>query len=230
MPSSTPRRQRHPVGRERKSRFNSSRRQASRDDKTTSVSGDASGSNSSSDFNNTPSSRSKREIPTYRPVLTIDWRAEMCRLLDLSSQISDEDLLEAIELASQNLKVLGILTSQVTEKLGPPRSRIIHSVYYQLLAIEIKVNYSLNSRGLLRMVHVSILEEAKPSITLSFFLRETKKLHSLFKRITRVVGTSRLQSLRARLSWGWRLMLRFFNKGGNSTYISRFEASAGESC
>ncbi|PNP50397.1 hypothetical protein THARTR1_08924 [Trichoderma harzianum] len=53
----------------------------------------------------------------------------MCRLLDLSSPISDEDLFEAIELASQNLKELEILRSQVTEKLGPPRSQIIHSVH-----------------------------------------------------------------------------------------------------
>ncbi|KKP07337.1 ATPase [Trichoderma harzianum] len=81
------------------------------------------------DFNDTPSSRSKRELPTYRPVLTIDWRAEMCRLLDLSSQISDEDLFEAIEVASQNLKEFEILKSKGTEKLGPPRFQIIHSVY-----------------------------------------------------------------------------------------------------
>ncbi|KAK4085061.1 uncharacterized protein Triagg1_51 [Trichoderma aggressivum f. europaeum] len=129
MPSSNARRQRHPVARERRSRFNSSRRQASKDDKAASVSGDESDSNSSSDFNDTLSSRSKRELPTYRPVLTIDWRAEMCRLLDLSSQIPDEDLFEAIEVASQNLKELEVLRSQVTEKLGPPRSQIIYSVH-----------------------------------------------------------------------------------------------------
>ncbi|KAK0761359.1 hypothetical protein N5P37_006309 [Trichoderma harzianum] len=129
MPPPPPRRQQRPVGRERKSRFNSSRREASEDDKATSVGGDASDSNSSSDFNDTPSSRSKRELPTYRPVLTIDWRAEMCRLLDLSSQISDEDLFDAIELASQNLKEFEILKSKGTEKLGPPRFQIIHSVH-----------------------------------------------------------------------------------------------------
>ncbi|KAL6799935.1 P-loop containing nucleoside triphosphate hydrolase protein [Trichoderma sp. SZMC 28012] len=129
MPPPPPRRQQLPVGRERKSRFNSSRRQASRDDKASSVRGDESDSNSSSDFNDTPSSRSKRELPTYRPVLTIDWRAEMCRLLDLSSQISDDDLFEAIEVASQNLKEFEILKSKGTEKLGPPRFQIIHSVH-----------------------------------------------------------------------------------------------------
>ncbi|KAL7911733.1 P-loop containing nucleoside triphosphate hydrolase protein [Trichoderma velutinum] len=58
----------------------------------------------------------------------IDWRAEICRLLDVSSQISDEDLFEAIELAAQNLKELESLKSIMTEKVAPPRCQIIHSV------------------------------------------------------------------------------------------------------
>lgn len=53
----------------------------------------------------------------------------MCRLLDLSSQISDDDLFEAIDVASQNLKEFEILKSKGTEKLGPPRFQIIHSVH-----------------------------------------------------------------------------------------------------
>lgn len=47
----------------------------------------------------------------------------------MPSQISDEDLFEAIELASQNLKELENLKSKVTEKLGPPRWQTIHSVH-----------------------------------------------------------------------------------------------------
>ncbi|PTB53826.1 hypothetical protein M431DRAFT_6109 [Trichoderma harzianum CBS 226.95] len=128
MPSSTARRRQRPLGRERKSAFTSSGRKASDDDKVASAKGNVGDSSNSSDSSESPSSRSKRCPPTYRPVLTIDWRAEICRLVDVTTQVSDEDLFKAIERTSQNLKELDSLRSKVTKKLGPPRGQIIYSV------------------------------------------------------------------------------------------------------
>ncbi|KAK6211404.1 ATPase [Colletotrichum tabaci] len=46
---------------------------------------------------NTPESRSPSPAPAkYRPIVTVDWRSELCRFLHLSNQITDNEIFEAL--------------------------------------------------------------------------------------------------------------------------------------
>ncbi|KAF7556186.1 hypothetical protein G7Z17_g1665 [Cylindrodendrum hubeiense] len=64
----------------------------------------------------------------YRPIFTIDWRSEICRLLQTPPDISNNDLFEAIDVASKTLKEVELLRSKAKMRQGPPRFQVIHSV------------------------------------------------------------------------------------------------------
>lgn len=69
---------------------------------------------------------------TYRPRLTIDWRAEILRILDIPHAIPDDKLLEAMSQAYEKLRSVDHLRAMAQTKQGPPRLQVIHRVHCQL--------------------------------------------------------------------------------------------------
>ncbi|KAJ3545953.1 hypothetical protein NM208_g2249 [Fusarium decemcellulare] len=64
----------------------------------------------------------------YRPIMQISWRSEICRLLEISPDVSDDKVFEAMGTASKKLKEIDQLRSRAKARQGPPRFQIIHSV------------------------------------------------------------------------------------------------------
>lgn len=64
--------------------------------------------------------------PTYRPHTIIDWRRELCRLLDVTSSIDDGELLDRIGPATETLRKAE--RENTTEEERPPRYEILNRV------------------------------------------------------------------------------------------------------
>lgn len=58
----------------------------------------------------------------------VDWRAMICHSLDVSPEISDQDLGQAMEDASHQLKEISRLRAAARKQQGPPREQVIYSV------------------------------------------------------------------------------------------------------
>ncbi|KAF5013004.1 hypothetical protein FDECE_951 [Fusarium decemcellulare] len=65
----------------------------------------------------------------YRPIMqiSINWRSEICRLLEISPDVSDEKIIEAMGIAHQKLREIDQLRSTEKARQGPPRFQIFHS-------------------------------------------------------------------------------------------------------
>ncbi|KAK1983518.1 ATPase [Colletotrichum cereale] len=59
---------------------------------------------------------------------TIDWRSELCNLLDLEPSVSDNELLNVKESAISMLKEAARLKNSALQKQGPPKCEIIHRI------------------------------------------------------------------------------------------------------
>lgn len=66
-----------------------------------------------------------------RPQTTIDWRSEIRRCLDKPHDISDLDLLDALDEASDILQEIEQLRNQASAQRAPPRFEIIHRISCQ---------------------------------------------------------------------------------------------------
>ncbi|CCF36483.1 ATPase [Colletotrichum higginsianum] len=78
---------------------------------------------------NTPESRSPSPAPAkYRPIVTVDWRSELCRFLHLSNQITDNEIFEALAETEGKLRDAERLKYQYAVDPGPPRSQVIHRI------------------------------------------------------------------------------------------------------
>ncbi|KAM0437654.1 hypothetical protein ACHAPT_002018 [Fusarium lateritium] len=60
--------------------------------------------------------------------MEISWRGEICRLLGISPDVSDDKVFDAMGIASKKLKEIEQLRSRAKARQGPPRFQIIHSV------------------------------------------------------------------------------------------------------
>lgn len=65
----------------------------------------------------------------YRPRFTIDWRAEMLRLLDVPHEVSDNKLFELMGQASEKLKEVDRLRAMAKTQQSPPRAQVIHTIH-----------------------------------------------------------------------------------------------------
>lgn len=63
--------------------------------------------------------------------MTIDWRSELCDLLDVDPNMADSDLIKAKESAIDTLKEAARLKSSASQTKGPPKCEIIHRIYCQ---------------------------------------------------------------------------------------------------
>ncbi|KAF6830822.1 ATPase [Colletotrichum plurivorum] len=64
----------------------------------------------------------------HRPKTIIDWRGELCRFLQLSHDPPDEDILDALEEAEENLRVAEILKSRFDADPGPLRYQVVYTI------------------------------------------------------------------------------------------------------
>ncbi|GKT50085.1 uncharacterized protein ColSpa_10266 [Colletotrichum spaethianum] len=81
--------------------------------------------------NDEVSSRSRSPSPAparYRPIVTVDWRSELCRFLHLSNQTSDHEIFDALEETEEKLRDAERLKYQYTADPGPPRSQIMYTI------------------------------------------------------------------------------------------------------
>ncbi|KAF6822948.1 AAA family ATPase [Colletotrichum plurivorum] len=74
--------------------------------------------------------------PKYRPIVTIDWRAELCDLLNEDPNVTDSELIKAKESAIDTLKEAAILRNSASQTKGPPKYEIIHKIYCHELRTE----------------------------------------------------------------------------------------------
>ncbi|KAK1994919.1 ATPase [Colletotrichum falcatum] len=80
------------------------------------------------------SSRSRSPSPAqvkYRrpPIVTVDWRSEICRFLNLSNQVPDHEIFEALAETEGKLRDAERLKYQYTADSGPPRSQVMHRIH-----------------------------------------------------------------------------------------------------
>ncbi|KAF6808464.1 AAA family ATPase [Colletotrichum sojae] len=73
--------------------------------------------------------QAKEKPPKYRPIVTIDWRAELCDLLNEDPNMTDSELIKAKESAIDTLKEAAILRNSASQTKGPPKYEIIHRIY-----------------------------------------------------------------------------------------------------
>lgn len=60
--------------------------------------------------------------------MTIDWRAELCDLLNEDPNVTDSELIKAKESAIDTLKEAAILRSSASQTKGPPKYEVIHRI------------------------------------------------------------------------------------------------------
>ncbi|CAH0045470.1 unnamed protein product [Clonostachys solani] len=73
-----------------------------------------------------PSSREQNRA--HQRITTIDWRAELCRILEFSTEVSDGEILDHLEASLQELKDARLrYDSQGT--IGPPRAEILYTIH-----------------------------------------------------------------------------------------------------
>lgn len=58
----------------------------------------------------------------------VDWRALICHCLEISPEISDQDLSKAIDEVSEKVKEIDRLRAAAKKQQGPPRAQIVHRV------------------------------------------------------------------------------------------------------
>ncbi len=61
--------------------------------------------------------------------MTVDWRGEICRFLATPSNAGDDEILDALDLASDLLREAERLKSRAQAHQGPPRFQVIHRIY-----------------------------------------------------------------------------------------------------
>ena len=64
----------------------------------------------------------------YQPMVTIDWRGEICKLLNLSAECSNQEVFGGLQEASDKLAEVERLRALTLSQSGPPRSEVIHLV------------------------------------------------------------------------------------------------------
>ncbi|CAI6034512.1 unnamed protein product [Clonostachys chloroleuca] len=111
----------------------SSRRRGGHDDGYSSDSHDdyirsANASESEGRYSRAPPPRSRERNRPQQRITTIDWRAELCRILEFSTDVSDGEILDHLEASLQELKDARLhYGSQGT--VGPPRAEILYTVH-----------------------------------------------------------------------------------------------------
>lgn len=81
----------------------------------------------------TSESRSPSPPPAkYRPIVTVDWRSELCRFLHLSNQTTDNEIFEALADTERKLMDAERLKYQYTADPGPPLSQVVYTIDCQL--------------------------------------------------------------------------------------------------
>lgn len=79
-----------------------------------------------------PSPSTKEERSRHKPITTIDWRAELCRVLGESYDVSDENILDKLEGVMEEIEVarrLLAVTKDEHELL--PRYQIVYRIHCQ---------------------------------------------------------------------------------------------------
>ncbi|CAH0032599.1 unnamed protein product [Clonostachys rhizophaga] len=74
-----------------------------------------------------PRDSRERNLPHQR-ITTIDWRAELCRILEFSTEVSDGEILDHLEASLQELKDAR-LRYESQGAAGPPRAEILYTVH-----------------------------------------------------------------------------------------------------
>lgn len=58
----------------------------------------------------------------------VDWRAVICHCLEISPEVSDQDLSKAMVEVAEKVKEIDSLRAAARKQQGPPRAQIVHSV------------------------------------------------------------------------------------------------------
>ncbi|CAH0002201.1 unnamed protein product [Clonostachys byssicola] len=79
-------------------------------------------------YSRAPTPRSREQNRPHQRITTIDWRAELCRILEFSTDVSDGEILDHLEESLQELKKARLrYGSQGT--VGPPRAEILYTIH-----------------------------------------------------------------------------------------------------
>jgi hypothetical protein len=69
-----------------------------------------------------------RKRPRHNPITTVDWKGEICQLLNLPLETPNKAILVALEDASEKLQEVEHLRSLASSVKGPPRYQVLHEI------------------------------------------------------------------------------------------------------